>query len=83
MEAKQDDKCANQQESLGILDSPSSGLRRIESSISASLVQSVDELCKLEDETRAFLESSTRFSPSQVNVVSLSEEKIVIEVQVS
>lgn len=53
-----------------------------ESSVS-SLIQSVEELSKLEEDTRAFLESSTPFSPSHVNVVSLSNEKIVIEVQVS
>lgn len=49
----------------------------------SSLIQSVEELSKLEEDTRAFLESSTPFSPSHVNVVSLSNEKIVIEVQVS
>ena len=53
-----------------------------ESSVS-SLIQSVEELSKLEEDTRAFLESSTPLSPSHVNVVSLSSEKIVIEVQVS
>lgn len=80
MEANKE--CRDQQENQQVSELSSSS-HHLKSEASQNLFQSVDDLNKLEEETKAFLESSTPFSPSQVNVVSLSKEKIVIEVQVS
>lgn len=82
MATKDNQQCTDQQENENITEL-SKNLCNQETNITSNLIQSVKDLNKLEEDTRAFLESSTAFSPSHVNVDSLSEEKIVIEVQVS
>lgn len=82
MATKDNQTCSDQQENPKITELSKNSCKR-EPNTPSSLIQSVKDLNKLEEDTRAFIESSTPFSPSHVNVVSLSEEKIVIEVQVS
>ena len=81
MAATDNNKCIHHQEDQHISEL-SSRSEVLKPAISSSVILSVEDLSKLEQETRNFLESSTPLSPFQVNFVSLTERKIVIEVQV-